>query len=316
VAITFVNPREMRALRIIERVTGAHIRREEVPTVAEVEEREAEMLEERLLATLSKGNWGRYRPIVEELFESHDPIDVAAAALSLAASGGMGRRQTSAARVVPLPERARAEEPERPAAPERPHEPERPPAPDRLAAPDRPVERERPAARGRAEGRDRPVERGRAEGRERRPAAFVPPARRSGRAAQESAPPDRRPRRDAPDDRRRGSAEPDDRRRPAPATNDRRRRNDGSDDRRPMRADLRALADEADEILRGEHRSGERGPVRASAGDNQSRRRTGQPPEKPRPEKPRRQFISFGKPGARRPKQGPRPPRQGPGRRG
>jgi len=41
VAITFVNPREMRALRIIERVTGAHIRRDEVPTAAEVEEREA-----------------------------------------------------------------------------------------------------------------------------------------------------------------------------------------------------------------------------------------------------------------------------------
>src|SRR4051812_21192633 len=103
VAITFVNPREMRALRIIERVTGAHIRRDEVPTMAEVEEREAEMLEERLLATLAKGNWGRYRPIIEELFEAHDPIDVAAAALSLAASGAGVRRPSAAKAAAPIP---------------------------------------------------------------------------------------------------------------------------------------------------------------------------------------------------------------------
>lgn len=93
VAITFVNPREMRALRIIERVTGAQIHREELPTVAEVEEREAEILRERLLTGLRKGGWGQYRPIVEELFEAHNPVDVAAAALSLAASGAAVRRR-------------------------------------------------------------------------------------------------------------------------------------------------------------------------------------------------------------------------------
>ena len=89
-AITFVNPREQRALRIIERVTGASIRREEVPSVAEAEERTAQVIEERLLDAVEEGAWKRYRPIVEELLENHDPIDLAAAALALAA--GQNRR--------------------------------------------------------------------------------------------------------------------------------------------------------------------------------------------------------------------------------
>jgi ATP-dependent RNA helicase DeaD len=87
-AITFVNPRQMRELRVIERVTGARIRREEVPTVAEVEEREFQALEERLQASLAGGAWGRYRSMVEELADEHDPIDLAAAALAMVAERG------------------------------------------------------------------------------------------------------------------------------------------------------------------------------------------------------------------------------------
>jgi ATP-dependent RNA helicase DeaD len=306
VAITFVNPREMRALRIIERVTGAHIRREEVPTAAEVEEREAEMLEARLLATLSKGNWGRYRPIVEELFEAHDPIDVAAAALSLAASGTNLRRQSSVAaavRTVRPPEREPVTQQERPAERERPTDWERP------AGRERPADRERPAERERER---RPAAGAPAV---RRPAAVAPTVRRTaGRATREDTPPDRRPRRDAPDGRERGPGQPDDRRRAAPAPNDRRRFNDAPSDRRPVRPDLRALADEADEILRGERQFADRGPAPDATGESRPRRRPGQPTEQRRPEKPRRQFLSFGKPGARRPKQGPRP--SGKGRRG
>ena len=84
-AITFVNPWEMRELKVIERITGARIRREEVPTAAEVEDREGRMLEERLTEAL-EGRWGRYRAVVEGLLEDHDPVDVAAAALYLAAA--------------------------------------------------------------------------------------------------------------------------------------------------------------------------------------------------------------------------------------
>ena len=85
-AITFVNPREMRELKVIERATGARIRREEVPTGVEVEEREAQILHERLTQILATGKWGRYRALVEDLLEDHDPVDVAAAALALVAA--------------------------------------------------------------------------------------------------------------------------------------------------------------------------------------------------------------------------------------
>ncbi len=92
-AITFVNPRQMRELKVIERVTGAHIRREEVPTVAEVEEREFQALEERLQASLASGSWGRYRSMIEELADEHDPIDLAAAALAMAVDRGSADRR-------------------------------------------------------------------------------------------------------------------------------------------------------------------------------------------------------------------------------
>ncbi len=90
-AITFVNPRQMRELKVIERVTGAHIRREEVPTVAEVEEREFQALEERLQASLASGTWGRYRSMIDELADEHDPVDLAAAALAMAVDRGFCR---------------------------------------------------------------------------------------------------------------------------------------------------------------------------------------------------------------------------------
>ncbi len=85
-AITFVTPRELRELKLIERMTGARIRREEVPTAAEVEERESQILKERLLEILGRGPWGPYRTLVEELADDHDPVDIAAAALTLSAT--------------------------------------------------------------------------------------------------------------------------------------------------------------------------------------------------------------------------------------
>ncbi|MEW6296883.1 MAG: DEAD/DEAH box helicase [Thermodesulfobacteriota bacterium] len=100
-AITFVNPSEMRQLKIIERVTGARIKREEVPTIADVKQREAQVLEEQLLEVLASGKWGHYRAMVEELLADHDPVDVAAAALSMAAI-----RSTRGQR--PEPQRRRA----------------------------------------------------------------------------------------------------------------------------------------------------------------------------------------------------------------
>jgi len=98
-AITFVNPREMRELRVIERITGARIRRRELPTATEVAEREREILEERVERELESGRWGQYRDLVEELTDEHDPINVAAAAIALVAQ--LSRRAPTRARRVP-----------------------------------------------------------------------------------------------------------------------------------------------------------------------------------------------------------------------
>lgn len=87
-AITFVKPQEMRELRVIERVTGARIRREEVPTATEAGEREARLLAKRVLDVLSKDGWAQYRPVVDHLVDDNDPMDIAAAALFIAARPG------------------------------------------------------------------------------------------------------------------------------------------------------------------------------------------------------------------------------------
>lgn len=103
-AITFVNPREMRELKVIERVTGARIRSAEVPTAAEVEARDLQVLEERLLDSLGKDDWGRYRAVIQDLLDDYDPVDLAAAALALAAARPRRRSARTEAQVVEPPE--------------------------------------------------------------------------------------------------------------------------------------------------------------------------------------------------------------------
>lgn len=82
-AVTFVNPREMRELRVIEKMTGAKIRGAELPTEADAEERELRVLVERLLEVMGKNQWGRYRAVVEQLMDDYDPADIAAAAVAM-----------------------------------------------------------------------------------------------------------------------------------------------------------------------------------------------------------------------------------------
>ena len=101
-AITFVNPREMRELKVIERVTGAHIRRGQAPTVMEAEERETQLLAGRLLEALGKDGWARYRGVVESMLDDHDPVDIAAAAIAMASTG---RKKTQARATETTPAR-------------------------------------------------------------------------------------------------------------------------------------------------------------------------------------------------------------------
>lgn len=99
-ALTLVAPWELRELQVIERVTGARLQRAEVPTVAELEARERELLAERVVSTLTAGGWGPYREVVEELAEQHDPVDLAAAALALLAGPSKPRVEIPPARAA------------------------------------------------------------------------------------------------------------------------------------------------------------------------------------------------------------------------
>jgi ATP-dependent RNA helicase DeaD len=91
-AITFVNPREMRELKMIERATGAHIRRGELPTQGEAEERADQQLETRVREVLNGSAWKRYIEVVDSLSSEHDAGEIAAAALALAGERGGHRR--------------------------------------------------------------------------------------------------------------------------------------------------------------------------------------------------------------------------------
>jgi ATP-dependent RNA helicase DeaD len=93
-AITFVNPREMRELKMIERVTGARIQRGELPTPREAEERAGQQLEARLREALKGTEWRRYIEVIDNLSSEHDAVEIAAAALALAGEHrGASRRQ-------------------------------------------------------------------------------------------------------------------------------------------------------------------------------------------------------------------------------
>jgi len=88
VAITFAEPREHRLLRNIEATTGQKIEIGTVPSVADLRTRRLEQLRDQVIGVLTSENVDRYRPIVEQLAEEHDVMDIAAAAIRMAARKG------------------------------------------------------------------------------------------------------------------------------------------------------------------------------------------------------------------------------------
>lgn len=86
-AITLISPREYRQIRSIEQLIKTRIRRRELPSLADISERQAENLKNKLLKLIQKDHLGTYRSIVSSLFEDFDSVDVAAAALKYAVEG-------------------------------------------------------------------------------------------------------------------------------------------------------------------------------------------------------------------------------------
>jgi ATP-dependent RNA helicase DeaD len=85
VAITLVEPREHRLLRDIERATRTRLELGRIPTVAHIRERRLELLRATLREAVLEDASDPYRAVVEPLTEEFDLVDIALAAVRLAA---------------------------------------------------------------------------------------------------------------------------------------------------------------------------------------------------------------------------------------
>jgi ATP-dependent RNA helicase DeaD len=90
VAITLAEPREHRMLKTIERVAGATIAVEKVPTVADLRARRLELTRAALRESLLEDDLDRFRIVVETLTDEFDVMEVALAAVKLAHEAGGG----------------------------------------------------------------------------------------------------------------------------------------------------------------------------------------------------------------------------------
>ena len=90
VAITLVEPRGHRMLTTIERVTGAPISVERLPTVADLRTRRLELTRAALRESLLEDDLDRFRPVVDSLTDEFDVVAVALAAVKLAHEAGGG----------------------------------------------------------------------------------------------------------------------------------------------------------------------------------------------------------------------------------
>jgi ATP-dependent RNA helicase DeaD len=84
-ALTLVTPRERRALGMIERLIHRRLQRLRLPTDADVAARRRAAFRDEVLAILDAGQLDPYLSLVEDLAETRDPAELAAAAFKLAA---------------------------------------------------------------------------------------------------------------------------------------------------------------------------------------------------------------------------------------
>ena len=90
VAITLAEPREHRMLKTIERVAGAPIAVQQVPTVADLRARRLDLTRAALRESLLGNDLDSVRVVVETLTDEFDLMEVALAAVKLAHEAGGG----------------------------------------------------------------------------------------------------------------------------------------------------------------------------------------------------------------------------------
>ena len=84
VAITLLEPREMRLLKSIEQVGKRKVSIETLPTVLDIRARRMELTTAAVREALEGNDFGMYCVVVESLANDYDMIDIAAAAVKLA----------------------------------------------------------------------------------------------------------------------------------------------------------------------------------------------------------------------------------------
>ncbi len=94
-AISLIEPREHRRLRILESATGGKIEVQSVPSVTDVRAKRMEITRSTVAHLLESGDFDKYRVIAEQLCEQADPFDVAAAAIA-ALDTALGGQQDEA----------------------------------------------------------------------------------------------------------------------------------------------------------------------------------------------------------------------------
>lgn len=83
-AITILEPREHRQLRLLERMTKAKIEVRSVPSLTDVRAKRLELTRAAIEGILEENAFEKYRVVVEQLCEDHDAFEVAAAAIAYA----------------------------------------------------------------------------------------------------------------------------------------------------------------------------------------------------------------------------------------
>lgn len=99
VAITFIEPREYRQLKLIERLAKTKVIRKQLPSSADILERQRELIKARLLKTLENNKFADYHTIVSDLSADYDPVDIAAAAMKLSVEGFKEKEEESIVKI-------------------------------------------------------------------------------------------------------------------------------------------------------------------------------------------------------------------------
>jgi ATP-dependent RNA helicase DeaD len=109
-ALTLVTPRERRMLMQIERAAHRRLERLHLPTPADVAVRRRAAFREDVLKILDDGQLDPFLRLVEDLADTHDAAEIAAAAFKMAAQAREAKRPGHGESWITLPEQAAVEQ--------------------------------------------------------------------------------------------------------------------------------------------------------------------------------------------------------------